>query len=403
MYSRAKTYNTRLIEMDSSYDIEDQLSSIGLSQEEIVHHYELFKYYSIKIENVDTRGANLLKKYVEQLGGVIAFSKEASDFTVRETDVIISGNKRTFSMLVIKLKNEPFDLNVISAEIEKCLKSEDGVITWNGKVLDFNKKIYVMGILNTTPDSFFSESRAYSLRDALERAEYMLKSGVDIIDVGGESSRPGADAVTVEEEIRRVIPVVEALRKRSDVIISVDTRKKEVAERALDVGADIINDITGLKHNLELAKLVAKRKVPIVLMHMRGTPKTMQKNPYYENTVSEILQELRSSISFALGAGIQPDKIIIDPGIGFGKRLQDNLRIIRELKSFKSLNYPVLIGLSRKSFIGELLGKPVEKRLIGTIVANTLAIINGANIVRVHDVSDAVEMIKIIDSIRGKR
>ncbi len=402
MYSLGKSYNTRLIEMSRSYDIKEQLAEIGLSEEEIEGNYEYFKFYSLKIEGVDTRAANLLKKYVEQLGGVIAFSKEATEFTVRKTDVVITANKNVLSMLIIKLKNEPYDLDVISSEIKKCMESDNGIISWNDKVLDFNKKTYVMGILNTTPDSFFEESRAQSIRQAVEKADQMIKCGVDIIDIGGESSRPGAEPVDTDEEIRRVIPVVEAIRRRSNIIISVDTRKKEVAERALDAGADIINDITGLKHNLDLARLIARRKIPVILMHMRGNPKTMQKNPYYEDTVSEILQELRSSISFALGVGIPQDKIIIDPGIGFGKRVQDNIRIIRELKSFKSLNYPILVGLSRKSFIGEILGKPVEKRLIGTIVANTMAIINGANIVRVHDVGDTVEMIKVIDSIRGK-
>ena len=239
------------------------------------------------------------------------------------------------------------------------------------------------------------------MHEAVERAEKMIKAGVDIIDIGGESSRPGSDSVSEEEEIRRVIPVVQAIRERSDIIISIDTRKKNVAERALDSGADIINDISGLQNNMEMAKLIARRKTPIILMHIRGIPKNMQKNPYYKNTVSEILRELQSSISKAMGAGIPHDKIIIDPGIGFGKRLEDNLKIIRELQSFKSLNFPVLIGLSRKSFIGQILDKPVEKRLIGTIVANTVAILNGANIIRVHDVGQTVEMVKIIESIRN--
>jgi dihydropteroate synthase len=266
-------------------------------------------------------------------------------------------------------------------------------------VLDFTRKTYVMGILNNTPDSFYPASRTNS-KDAQKTAQKMIEAGVDIIDVGGESSRPGSESVSTEEEVRRVIPVVDSIRAESDVMISVDTRKKEVAERALDAGADIINDISGLKHNDDLARMLARRKVPIVLMHMRGVPKTMQKNPYYKNTISEILRELTPSVTHALGAGISKDMIIIDPGIGFGKRIQDNLRIIKELASLKSLNFPILIGLSRKAFIGEILDRPVEKRLIGTITANTLAVINGANIIRVHDVGDAVEMVKIIDSVR---
>ncbi|MBE3063465.1 MAG: dihydropteroate synthase [Spirochaetes bacterium] len=273
-------------------------------------------------------------------------------------------------------------------------------MSWGSRVLDFTRKTYVMGILNCTPDSFYPASRNETLREAMKSAREMIGAGVDIIDVGGESSRPGSDPIELEEEIRRVIPVVQAVRRESDIMVSVDTRRREIAERALDAGADIINDISGLKRNEELARLLARRKVPVVLMHMRGTPKTMQKQVSYKNTMSEILRELQPSIAAALSAGIAPDMIIVDPGIGFGKRAQDNLRIIRELASLKSLNFPILIGLSRKGFIGEVLDRPVEKRLIGTVTANTLAIINGANIIRVHDVGDAVEMVKIIDSVR---
>ncbi len=401
MYNRSELYNVRFIEMKNEYDINDQLNSIGVDPENVGNLTDKFRFYSMKVENVDTRGANLVEQYINQLGGVVAINSEARAFTVRFTDLLLSGSRHMFSLLVIRLKKEPFGLDELAGEIKKCIESDNGVMMWSGRVLDFHKKTYVMGILNSTPDSFFDESRIASVHEAVERAEKMIKAGVDIIDIGGESSRPGSDSVSEDEEIRRVIPVVQAIRERSDIIISIDTRKKNVAERALDSGADIINDISGLQNNMEMAKLIARRKTPIILMHIRGIPKNMQKNPYYKNTVSEILRELQSSISKAMGAGIPHDKIIIDPGIGFGKRLEDNLKIIRELQSFKSLNFPVLIGLSRKSFIGQILDKPVEKRLIGTIVANTVAILNGANIIRVHDVGQTVEMVKIIESIRN--
>jgi dihydropteroate synthase len=371
-----------------------------MSGEEIDKVFDKFLYCTIKLEGVDTRAANLMKTRIENLGGGLAMRKEAHEYTVRETDVIVSGSRHTLQLLATRLKGEPFGLDGIAAEITFCISTGNKVVSWGNRTLDFTRKTYVMGILNCTPDSFFPSSRSDTLKDALKSAREMIGAGVDIIDVGGESSRPGADPVTQEAEIRRVIPAVQALRGESDVMISIDTRKKEVAERALDAGADIVNDISGLRHNDELARLVARRKVPIVLMHMRGSPKTMQKQPYFKNTISEILRELQPSISCAIGAGIAPEMIIIDPGIGFGKRIQDNLRIIKELASLKSLNFPILIGLSRKSFIGEILDRPVEKRLIGTITANTLAVINGANIIRVHDVADAVEMVKIIDSVR---
>jgi dihydropteroate synthase len=381
-------------------DVKRHLGDFDLSGEDIQKIADNFLYCAIKLESVDTRAANLMKSYLETLGGGIAMSRGAHDYTVRETDVLITGSRRTLQLLATRLKGEPYGLDAVSGEILACTTAGNRTISWGSRTLDFTHKTYVMGILNCTPDSFFPSSRAASTKDAMRSAREMISAGVDIVDVGGESTRPGAEPVPVEEEIRRVIPVIQALRGDSDVIVSVDTRKKEIAERALDAGADIINDISGLRHNEELARLVARRRVPVVLMHMRGAPKTMQKNPYYKNTISEILRELQPSIAAAIGAGIAPEMIIIDPGIGFGKRSQDNLRIIKELASLKSLKFPILVGLSRKGFIGEILDRPVEKRLIGTVTANTLAILNGANIIRVHDVADAVEMVKIIDSVR---
>ncbi|MGA2641667.1 MAG: dihydropteroate synthase [Spirochaetia bacterium] len=381
-------------------DVRRHFGELDLSAEELEKIGDNFLYCTIKLESVDTRAANMMKSYLETLGGGIAMSRGAHEFTVRETDVLITGSRRTLRLLAARLKGEPYGLDAVSGDIIACTAAGNRTISWGSRTLDFTHKTYVMGILNCTPDSFFPSSRATTIKDAMKSAHEMISAGVDIVDMGGESTRPGAEPVPVGEEIRRVIPVIQALRADSDVIISVDTRKKEVAERALDAGADIINDISGLRHNEDLARLVARRRVPIVLMHIRGTPKTMQKEPFYKNTISEILRELQPSIAAAIGAGIAPEMIIIDPGIGFGKRSQDNLRIIKELASLKSLRFPILVGLSRKGFIGEILDRPVEKRLIGTVTANTLAVLNGANIIRVHDVADAVEMVKIIDSIR---
>jgi dihydropteroate synthase len=391
--------NAHLVDVTSVTDLRRHLEEIDIDDDEAAAVAERFLYVTVKLEGVDTRAANLLRSSVETLGGSIAMRKEARDFTVREADLIVSGSRAMFRLLAARLKGEPHGLEAIGESLLACLQGGNRVMTWGRRALDFTYKTYVMGILNCTPDSFFPASRTATLKEALAAAHAMVDAGVDIIDVGGESSRPGSDPVRADEEIRRVIPVIQAIRGFSDVLISVDTRKAEVAERALDGGADIVNDISGLREK-DLADLVARRKVPIILMHMRGTPKTMQKSPSYRNTISEILRELEPSVAAALGAGISRDLIIIDPGIGFGKRVQDNLRIIRELSSLKSLAFPIMVGLSRKAFIGELLDRPVERRLIGTVTANTLAIINGANIIRVHDVADAVEMVTIIDSVR---
>lgn len=397
---RVSDSNAHPIDISSAVDLKRHLAEVDIPDADIEKISDQFLYCTLKLEGVDTRAANLMKSCIETLGGGLAMRKEAQEFTVRDTDLIISGSRHTLSLLATRLRGEPFGLDGIAAEISGCLSSGSRVMSWGSRVLDFTRKTYVMGILNCTPDSFYPASRNETIREALKNAREMIGAGVDIIDVGGESSRPGSESIETDEEIRRVIPVVQAIRKESDIMISVDTRRKEIAERSLDAGADIINDISGLRHNDELARLVARRRVPIVLMHMRGTPKTMQKQASYKNTISEILRELQPSIAAAIGAGIASEMIIIDPGVGFGKRAQDNLRIIRELASLKSLNFPILIGLSRKSFIGEILDRPVEKRLIGTVTANTLAVINGANIIRVHDVGDAVEMVKVIDSVR---
>ncbi len=397
---RPSETNAHPVEVSSAADLRNHLSEIDVPAEDVEALTDSFLYSTLKLENVDTRAANLIKSHIEALGGGFAMRREAYSYTVRETDVLLTGSRRTLTLLAQKLRGEPFGLDAISAEISACLSEGRKTMAWGKRLLDFTRRTYVMGILNVTPDSFYPGSRTATLKEAVRGAAQMVEAGADIIDVGGESSRPGSDPVPLEEEVRRVIPVVQAIRAEGNVMLSVDTRRAEVAERALDAGADIINDISGLTHDNGLARLIARRRVPIVLMHMRGVPKTMQRQPYYKNTISEILRELGPSISHALGAGIPPEMIIIDPGIGFGKRIQDNLRIIKELASLKSLNFPILIGLSRKSFIGEILDRPVEKRLIGTITANTLAVINGANIIRVHDVGDAVEMVKIIDSVR---
>ena len=266
--------------------------------------------------------------------------------------------------------------------------------------VEIDQETLVMGILNCTPDSFYPGSRIPTVEIAIQRARDMAVCGVDIIDVGGESTRPGSKQVSVQEEIEKVCPVIETIRGELDTIISVDTTKAPVAEQALRVGADMVNDISALKGDEDMKYLVAGKKVPIVLMHMRGTPETMQQKPHYHDTLGEIEAELQDSVRLAVEAGISRELIIVDPGIGFGKRPEDNLLIIRHLNRLKKMGFPLLIGLSRKSFLGFVLDLPVEKRLIGTVAANTIAILNGADIVRVHDYLEAVQMVRVIRAIQ---
>ncbi|MCR4417930.1 MAG: dihydropteroate synthase [Ignavibacteria bacterium] len=259
-----------------------------------------------------------------------------------------------------------------------------------------SKNKYVMGILNVTEDSFFDGGKYFSLSHIKERIDQLCDLQVDIIDIGGESTRPGSEPIDVNEELKRVLPAVEyALSK--GMIVSVDTYKSLVAEECLKAGVQIINDISGFKFDEHLPDVCAKYNSSVVLMHIRGTPKTMQENPFYYDTTAEIFDELSQSIKKAEASGIK--KIFIDPGIGFGKRLYDNYEILNRLEEFKFLGYPILVGLSRKSFIGKYLNQKPEERLTGTIASNSVSLIKAANIIRVHDVKEAIETKKIIEAI----
>jgi dihydropteroate synthase len=270
----------------------------------------------------------------------------------------------------------------------------------NPRRLKLRDKTYIMGVLNVTPDSF-SDGGAFLNRDrAIGHALDMARSGADIIDVGGESTRPGAREVAAGEEHDRVIPVIKAISKRTDAFISVDTRKANIAEEAIKAGADIINDVSGLKHDLAMADVAARYDATVIVMHMKGTPETMQIKPVYENLMKEIVEGLKASIKIAVRAGIRKSDIVVDPGIGFGKTAQDNLAVLRELRRLKVLGCPICVGVSRKSFIGKTLGiKDPAGRLYGSLAASVVAVINGASILRVHNVKEAVQAARMTDAI----
>jgi dihydropteroate synthase len=274
-------------------------------------------------------------------------------------------------------------------------------LIWRNYCLDFSQKTHIMGILNVTPDSFSDGGQYFDKSTAINRAMQMVEDGADLIDIGGESTRPGSEPLPLEEELRRIIPVLEPLAKEIAIPISIDTYKSEVARRALDAGASMVNDISGLRFDLEMPKVVAAYKVPVVIMHVKGTPQNMQINPVYAALIPDILDYLREGIRIATESGIPEEMIIIDPGIGFGKRFEHNLEIIHNLHEFAQLEKPVLIGPSRKAFIGKILGdKPPDERLEGTAAAVAISIMNGANIVRVHDVREMVKVAKVADAVK---
>ena len=282
------------------------------------------------------------------------------------------------------------------------------------RTLVLGERTLVMGVLNVTPDSFSDGGRFFSLRSTIDGALAMELAGADILDIGAESTRPGSVGISAAEELQRLLPVLEALRTRLKIPVSVDTQKAGVAEIALGAGAAILNDISGLKSDPRMAKVAAKFGVPLILMHMRGTPRTMQKQPFAKNVLNDVIARLRHSITIARRAGVRKSQIILDPGIGFGKSFQQNYELLARLPELAKLSYPLLVGTSRKGFLGATLashGKPAppEARIWGTAATVTASILGGAHIVRVHDVAEMAQVAKVADallnasSLRGKQ
>jgi len=277
-------------------------------------------------------------------------------------------------------------------------------LTWGNYILDLTRKTHIMGILNITPDSFSDGGRHFDRATAVEQGFRMVEDGADIIDIGGESTRPGSEPVSVDEELRRTIPVIEELAKRISVPLSIDTYKAEVAQKALEAGASIINDISGLRFDPEMPKVVAKFNVPVVMMHIKGKPKDMQQNPVYEALIPEIMDYFRISIRLAKKFGIREDLMVLDPGIGFGKSFDHNLELLNNLDQLTLLEKPLLIGPSRKAFIGKILGDaPATERLEGTAAAVVVSIMKGASIIRVHDVKEMAKVARVVDAIKREK
>jgi dihydropteroate synthase len=268
-----------------------------------------------------------------------------------------------------------------------------------GGDLQLGEKTLVMGVLNITPDSFSDGGLFLEPAKAIEHGLLMAKQGADIIDVGGESSRPGAEAVPLDEELRRVIPVIAGLASRLEIPVSVDTYKAQVAEQAIEAGAQMINDISGLSFDPRMPAVAARFDTPLIIMHIKGNPKTMQQAPHYDNVMGEIIAYMRAGIERAERAGVDPHQVIVDPGIGFGKRVQDNLSILKRLDELAVLERPILIGTSRKSFIGAVLKQEVDERAIGTLATVAVSVLKGAHIVRVHDVPAIRQTAAMVDAI----
>ncbi len=359
-------------------------------------------HLNLKIEGIDCHLANFMKQEMVLLGGDVAVDKRIIDCSVATSDLILMGTQNQIKVLIDRIEVRFNGLQGVAVRIRECLKNLESpphALRCKKKVLHLDERTHLMGILNVTPDSF-SDGGLYMDPDkAISHGIELASQGADIIDIGGESTRPGAKPLPPDEELRRVIPVIEALSAKVDTPISIDTGKSLVAEKAIRAGAEMINDISGLKFDPKMAEVAAKHDVPMVLMHIKGIPEVMQLDVHYDCLLTEIMEYLEESIEIAEEAGIDERQIIVDPGIGFGKSVKDNLKIIRHLSELKSLGKPILMGPSRKSFIGNILNADIYQRDEGTLASICAAIMNGANILRVHDVGPARKAAQIVDAI----
>lgn len=397
------------LKIEHEDEVRDLLLSLGVTREgrEILSP-KVFSF-AFKIEGIKSWEANIIKQHLLSLGTDAAINRDALVKNIN-TDILIFGSLSQLNKLCEKLKEQPFSLSEVSRTLTfylNNLSKKEFLFKVRNKILEITQPV-ICGIINMTPDSFSGDGllgiEIKGKREdlVLKKVEAMLGEGAAIIDVGGESSRPFSRSIEEKEEIKRVIPAIRTIRKRfKKIFISVDTYKYNVAKAAADEGVDIINDITALRASPGIAAIIKKYKLGCVIMHMKGMPQTMQMNPKYNNVSEEIISFLKERLDFCRNQGIKEEQIFIDPGIGFGKGLKDNFKIIKELYKFKIFGLPIFLGLSRKSFIGKTLNVKVDERLTGTIAASVISLIKGANILRVHDVKETAQAVKITSQILG--
>jgi dihydropteroate synthase len=381
-------FPARLLAITSREDAERELARIGVDPRGIGMMSSKMLTRCVHLNKLLCRQANILKQEMMGLGGDAAVARGTVACSIDTTDVILMGTDKQLGRLCEKLVHQPFGLADLAGELTALLANVSQVPkTWKTARRDLAlDRPLIMGILNVTPDSFSDGGRFLDPHRAAERALEMEAEGADIIDIGGESTRPGAPQVPAAEELRRISPVIEQLAGRLSCPISVDTWKGEVARGALAAGAEIINDISGFGFDPAMAPVAAGSGAGVVLMHTRGTPDRMQSNTVYEDLLGDIIAGLRCSFYSAVSAGVERERIVIDPGIGFAKDFAANLEILRRLREFASLGLPLLVGTSRKTFIGKTLGRVTGERMVGTAATVALAVANGASILRVHDV-----------------
>lgn len=386
----------------TSCNLRYELKNIGVHQASIETFMNKSAILPLKVLKVRTPAANIIKQEMLACGGDSAIHAGCVVCAQDHSDILLLGTKKHYRLLLQKMAMMPyFGLPKIKEELQSFLENAPlKTILADNRVLEYDH-VVVMGILNITPDSFYADSRVRSIDEVINRAGQMLRDGAEILDIGGESTRPGSDSINPQEEIARIVPVVEALRKEyPQSILSIDTYHAETAEATLASGADIINDISAMEYDEKMIDVVVKNNAPVILMHMRGTPKNMQQNTEYGNVVEEVSKYLKERAEMLRGHNFPKEKIILDPGIGFAKNVDQNLKLMQGLSEMTGSDYPVLLAASRKSTIGKVLGDiPPEARLAGTIATSCQAVYAGANMVRVHDVKENIQAIRMLEAI----
>jgi dihydropteroate synthase len=407
--ANASKFNLHALRVESEADARRILEELGSDTGGVAIMSRKMVHAAVAVENVQARASHIIKQVMLSKGGECATPRDVFLKDGKEpVSVIMMGTLRQLGEAARSLSVQPFGLKALSEELKAFMEGafprEPQVrsVKAGRHTLQLGGRTLVMGIVNVTPDSFSDAGRFADFSSARLHAIEMAAAGVDIIDIGGESTRPGAEPVSLEEEAARTIPLVESVASEVDVPVSIDTYKAEIARRALDAGASIVNDISALRFDDGLAPLIAERGVPVILMHMQGMPRNMQENPVYEDVVADISRFLLERAAFALEAGIDASKIMIDPGIGFGKTVEHNLEIVRRLDEFKSLFFPLVLGTSRKRFIGSVLGCEVTERMMGTAATVAFSIARGVDVVRVHDTAEMLEVVRMADAVAGK-
>jgi len=395
----------RVLSLKNRNEIAQELARVGVDPGGIKKLAPKGMVRLMKVSGLPSPAAHILKQTMLSIGGDVGVSHGSLTMREATTDALIIGTESHYRRLIENLKSQPLNLKEISERIEKALSivgNRPALAGLRGHTLEVGKRTLLMGVVNVTPDSFSDGGECLEPEKAADRCFRLEEDGADIVDVGGESSRPGAEEVSEEEELRRVMGVLERISGRLKVPVSIDTVKPRVAAEALRAGAAMVNDISGLR-NAEMVATVAEHGAAVVVMHMKGTPRTMQDNPQYDDLMGEIIEFLDERVSFAMANGVDWERILIDPGIGFGKTAEDNYRIIDRLEELRCLGRPVVVGPSRKSFIGKVVKGPPAGRVFGTAAAVAWCIANGADVIRVHDVKEVKEVAAVADEFMSLR